>query len=86
MTPVVRIPSAIHPSERMQAANESNREAAAREAEERMARWSSTLQRALDLRCEGVVDETVWSEVRMSVLRRKQTMAEKREGGVATLS
>eukprot|EP00903_Cladosiphon_okamuranus_P007108 g6906.t1 len=42
---------------------ENSKETAAREEAEQMARWTGTLQRVLDLRCEGVVDEAVWSDV-----------------------
>lgn len=47
-----------------QAEVENSKETVAREEAEQMARWTGTLQRVLDLRCEGVVDEAVWSDVR----------------------
>lgn len=46
-----------------QAEVENNKEATAREEAEQIARWTATVQRVLDLRCDGVVDEAVWSEV-----------------------
>lgn len=46
-----------------QAAVERKREDASREEQEQISRWSSTLSKVLDLRCDGVTDEAVWKEV-----------------------
>ncbi|CAN0175753.1 unnamed protein product, partial [Ectocarpus fasciculatus] len=45
------------------ASAEQSKEEAARGEEEQIARWAATLKKVLDLRCEGVVDPAVWSEV-----------------------
>lgn len=46
-----------------QAAVERKKEDASREEQEQIGRWSNTLAKVLDLRCDGVTDEAVWTEV-----------------------
>eukprot|EP00752_Nemacystus_decipiens_P011108 g9869.t1 len=53
----------VHARKMLRAEVAHNKEAAAKAEAEQMARWTATLQRVLDLRCNGVVDEAVWSDV-----------------------